>query len=138
MQIKTDSFIVNADTDAGAFDVLLKLTGYTKASFSAYMGINEAELQEPPKWALNYLKDLLDANYIHLGYVMKDTKIAGLIGTYENLEKEFNDLINAGTLTGNQPIIIDKAIITEAGPIKASYIVNAEQILKTLIDTAGQ
>ena len=136
--IKKSSFKVLTDTDADAFDILLKLTGHTKASFSTYMDINVTELAEPPKWALNYLQDIIEANLIHLGYIMKDTKVAGLMGTYNILVDAINTEINAGTLTGNQPITINKSIITEDGPIKASFIVNAENILKDFLSTAGE
>lgn len=136
--IKKDSFRVLTDTDAGAFDILLKLTGHTKASFGKYMDIDVTILDEPPKWAYNYLQDIIEVNLIHLGYIMKDTKVSGLMGVYNSLVDKINVEVNAGTLTGNQPITINSSIITEDGPIKASFLVNAENILKDFLETAGQ
>jgi len=136
--IKKTSFRVLTDTNAGAFDILLKLTGHTKTSFSTYMDIDVTELEEPPKWAYNYLQDIIEANLIHLGYIMKDTKVAGLMGVYNTLVDAINIEAGAGNITGNQPITIYKSIITEDGPIKASFIVNAENILKDFLATAGE
>jgi len=139
-KIQKDGFNIVTDTEKDAFDLLLKVHGYTKASFSEYMGIEVAELDADtvPTWALNYLIDLLNINLVHLGYIMKDTKVTGLLGIYDELIEDITEAFNKSEITGNQPITINKEIIREDGAIKAYFIVNTEYILKDFLATAGQ
>ncbi len=132
-KIKKESFNIVTDTEKEAFNILLKIAGYTKKSFSEYMGIEVLEIDKPPKWAINYLVDVIDANLVHLGYVMKDTKITGLLGIYDGLVEDITKSLNKSELTKNQPITINKDIIREDGAIKAYFIVNIEYILKEFI-----
>jgi len=135
-KIDEKSFTVIANTSKQAFDILLRLSNYDKASFSTYMGVDIETLEEPPQWAFKYLQDLINADLIHLGYIMKDTKTAGIMFDYNETQKTITQLVGQSQLTGNQPVTIKSSIITEDGSIKAKYLVYAEEILLDFISTA--
>ncbi len=130
---KKDCFTINCETNEEGFEILLKMSGYTAASFAKYMQVEEKIIKETPIWAFKYLEDLLDAELAHLGYVMKDAKVSGIVGTLRNLEKKIKENRAGGTLEGDLPIIIPDTIITESGPIKIHYIARAEQLLENFI-----
>lgn len=132
-KIDEKSFTIVCETKEEAFIILLQLTGYTKESFSSYMAVQVEDLEEVPQWALNYLVDLINAELIHLGYIMKDNKVAGIMGEYNEIEKSIENLLNEGNTEGSQPLKINKSIITEDGSIKIKFLVNAENILKDFL-----
>lgn len=135
-KVQADSFEITSDTKEQALTLLLTLAGLDIDSFSSYMGKTIEEVQEAPQWAENYLKDVIDLNFVHLGYIMKDTKTAGLMGDYNSMEKFVQEHITNGTVTGSQPVKVNANIITEDGSIKASYLVHATDILKDFIASA--
>jgi len=134
-QIKTDSFTINANTKEEAFNYLLRLNGLNISSFSSYMNVSEDEAKKAPLWAINYLKDIANAEFIHLGYIMKDTKTSGLIVEYKKLQSQVQEAITNNTISGSQPIILNEDIISEAGSIKARYITHTEDILKDFLQS---
>jgi len=143
-KIITTGFNITTETDKEALTILLKLIGQDIASFSSYMGVSVEEViltdddgvQTVALWAINYLKDLINAELIHLGYVTKDIKAQGLFVDYDNIVFSVNEAITSGAITGSQPLTINKdAIITEAGAIKAKFIVNAQYILEDFLAT---
>ncbi len=144
-KIITTGFNITTKTDKEALTILLKLLGHDIASFSSYMGVTEQEVilsdddgvETVALWAINYLKDLINAELIHLGYVIKDIKAQGLFVDYDNIVFSVTQAITNQTVTGSQPLTINKdAIISEAGSIKAKYLVNAESILNDFLTTA--
>ena len=141
-KVNTNSFNITAQTDKEALSILLKLLGQNIGLFSSYMGVTEQEViitddngnETVAKWAINYLKDILDAELTHLGYVTKDLKAQGIFGGYNDIEFSITQARDAGTITESQPLVINtKAIITEAGTIKIKYIANAETILQDFL-----
>lgn len=133
-KIQTDSFAVVADTNKEILDILLRLNGQDIATFSSYMNVTVSEVEKAPQWAINYLKDIINVELLHIGYVTKDLKALGLFVPYENIEAEVQEYINNTADAGSQPIVIQKDdIITEAGAIKAQYLVYAVDILKEFI-----
>ena len=133
-KINTPTFQVIAKTKQEAFDILLKVTGYTINSFSKYMGINHQVLKDVPQWAVNYLKDIINAELKHLGYFLKDTKTVGLKSAYDAAEKLVSDLISKGTIS-TQPIKIKPTIISEsAGNIEIRFLINSQDILFKLVE----
>jgi hypothetical protein len=135
-RIDTDSFNIITNTENEAFEILLKVASYTKESFSVYMGVEVEELATPPKWAINYLTDLIHANYVHLGYVIKDSGVSGLLVAYNNLTDDITAGVADMSLSGNQPIIINSGIVAKDGALNSSYIVHAESVLKTFISNS--
>ena len=133
-KIKTDSFTLTADTKKDAFNLLLKLSGLKISDLSKYMEVSIEELQNAPQWAINYLKDIINAELVHLGYVIKDTKTAGLLYELNRLQKEAQKAITKGTIQGNQPVELNDDIVSESGYIKAGYITRMEDILKDFIN----
>jgi len=133
-KIKTDSFTLTADTKRDAFALLLKLSGLKISDLSKYMEVSTEELQNAPQWAINYLKDIINAELIHLGYVIKDTKTTGLLYELKRLQKEAQKAITNGTTQGNQPVELNDDIVSESGYIKAGYITRMEDILKDFIN----
>ena len=133
-KIKTDSFTLTTDTKKDAFALLLKLSGLKIGDLSNYMEVSTEELQNAPQQAINYLKDIINAELIHLGYVIKDTKTAGLLYELKRLQKETQKAITNGTIQGNQPIELNDDIVSESGYIKAGYITRMEDILKDFIN----
>ena len=85
-KIKTDSFMIVADTKEEAFIDLLKLSGYDISSFSKYMEVTVEELEKAPQWAINSLKDLISLNLEYIGYIMKDSRTEGLLKPYLDIE----------------------------------------------------
>ena len=141
-KISTKSFTITAQTDKEALTILLKLLGQDIASFSSYMGVTEQEVIIPDDdgnetvaiWAINYLKDLLNAELVHLGYTTKDLKAQGIFGGYNDIEFSIKQARDAGAITESQPLVINTdAIITEAGTIKIKYLANAEAILQDFL-----
>ena len=141
-KISTKSFVVTAQNEKEALYTMLKLFGRNIDDFSTYMGVNKTEIiktdadgnETVAKWALNYLKDLIDAELLHLGYVTKDLKAQGIFGGYDDLEFSIKKARDASMITGDQPLIINtKDIITEAGTIKIRYLANAENILQDFL-----
>lgn len=132
-KINEKSFTISCESKTEAFKILLELAGYTKESFCNYMGVQEQDLEEVPVWAENYLKDLINADIVHLGYIMKDNKVAGIMGGYNELTKTIEQLTGKSELTGTQPLTIKDSIVTEDGAIKIKYFVNAENILNNFI-----
>ncbi len=133
-KIKTDSFTLTVDTKKDAFNLLLKLSGLKISDLSKYMEVSIEELQNAPQWAINYLKDIINAELIHLGYVIKDTKTTGLLYELNRLQKEAQKAITKGTIQGNQPVELNDDIVSESGYIKAGYITRMEDILKDFIN----
>ena len=133
-KIKTDSFTLTADTKKDAFNLLLKLSGLKISDLSKYIEVSIEELQNAPQWAINYLKDIINAELVHLGYVIKDTKTAGLLYELNRLQKEAQKAITKGTIQGNQPVELNDDIVSESGYIKAGYITRMEDILKDFIN----
>jgi hypothetical protein len=142
-KINTESFTIAVETDQEALSILLKLLGLNMGSFCSYIGVeeqevlvkNEEEVEVVAKWAIVYLRDMLNAELVHLGYVTKDLKAQGIFGGYSNLEAEINKERASGGLSGTQPIVINtKDIITEAGAIKIRYIANAENLLQDFLN----
>jgi len=141
-KIKTKSFIITTETDKEALTILLRLLGLDIGSFGLYMGVSEEDIiltdddgvQTVALWAINYLKDLINAELIHLGYQAKDIKAQGLFVDYDEIVFSVTQAITDGAVTGSQPITINKdAIITEAGAIKAKFLVNAQYILEDFL-----
>ena len=144
-KINTKSFDITTQTDIEALTILLKLIGLDIASFGSYMGVSEEDIiltddngvQTVALWAINYLKDLIDAELIHLGYQTKDIKAQGLFVEYDEIVSNVNQAITNQIVTGSQPLSINKnAIITEAGAIKAKFIVNAQSVLEDFLTTS--
>ena len=140
--IKTKSFTIKTETEKEALTILLKLTGRNIASLSSYMGVSEEDIilvdddgvETVALWAINYLKDLADVELVHLGYVIKDLKALGLFVDYDEIAYSVTKAIAEETVIGSQPITINKDIIvTEAGSIKAKYLVNAQSILQDFL-----
>ena len=143
-KISTKSFTITAQTDKEALDILLKLLGHDIASFSSYMGATEQEViitdddgnETVAIWAINYLKDIINAELIHLGYQVKDIKAQGLFVEYDEIVSSVNKALTSGAITGSQTLSINKdAIITEAGAIKAKFLVHAQSILEDFLTT---
>ena len=143
-KISTKSFTITAQTDKEALDILLKLLGHDIASFSSYMGATEQEViitdddgnETVAIWAINYLKDIINAELIHLGYQAKDIKAQGLFVEYDEIVSSVNKALTSGAITESQPLSINKdAIITEAGAIKAKFLVHAQSILEDFLTT---
>ncbi len=134
-KIDEKSFIIICEGKAEAFKILLELAGYTKKDFCEYMEIKEDDINDDivPQWAINYLKDLINADLIHLGYIIKDNKILGLMGDYNEVDTKIKTLTNESQITGTQPIVIKSSIVTEDGAFKIKYLTNAEKILKDFI-----
>ncbi|MFK5938284.1 MAG: hypothetical protein QM497_07805 [Sulfurimonas sp.] len=141
-KISTKSFTITAQTDKEALTTLLKLLGQDIASFSSYMGVTEQEVvitdddgnETVAIWAINYLKDILEVELIHLGYVTKDLKAQGIFGGYNDTEFSIKQARDAGAITESQPLVINTdTIITEAGTIKIKYLANAEAILQDFL-----
>jgi len=143
--IKTKSFEITTETQKEALDILLKLTGQNIASFGSYMGVSEQDIitadddgfEIVATWAINYLKDLVNAELIHLGYQAKDIKAQGLFVEYDDIVYSVTEAVTNQTVKGSQPLTINTdAIITEAGAIKAKYLVNAKSVLEDFLTTA--
>ena len=140
-KISTQSFTITAQTDKEALDILLKLLGHDIASFSSYMGVTEQEVvitddgnERVAIWAIKYLKDIINAELIHLGYQAKDIKAQGLFVEYDEIIYSVNEAITSGAITESQPLSINKdAILTEAGAIKAKFLVNAQSVLEDFL-----
>ena len=141
-KISTKSFTITAQTDKEALTTLLKLLGQDIASFSSYMGVTEQEIiitdddgnETVTIWAINYLKDLLNAELVHLGYTTKDLKAQGIFGGYNDIEFSIKQARDTGAITESQPLVINTdTIITEAGTIKIKYLANAEAILQDFL-----
>jgi len=144
-KINTKSFDITTQTDIEALTILLKLIGLDIASFGSYMGVSEEDIiltdddgvKTVALWAINYLKDLIDAELIHLGYQTKDIKAQGLFMEYDEIVSNVTQAITNQIVTGSQPLSINKnAIITEAGAIKAKFIVNAQSVLEDFLTTS--
>ena len=142
-KINTTSFNITTETDIEALTILLRLLGLDIASFGLYMGVSEQDIiltdDEGVKtvalWAINYLKDIINAELIHLGYQAKDIKAQGLFVEYDEIVYSVNEAITSGAITESQPLNINKdAILTEAGAIKAKYLVNAQNILQDFLE----
>ena len=143
-KIKTNSFNITTETDIEALTILLRLLGLDISSFGLYMGVSEQDIiltdDEGVKtvalWAINYLKDLINAELIHLGYQAKDIKAQGLFVDYDEIVFSVNEAITSGAITESQPLSINKdAILTEAGAIKAKFLVHAQSILEDFLTT---
>lgn len=135
-KIKEEAFSIATEDIRGAFEIMLQISSHSLESFCKYMEIPLLkEEDEPPKWAINYLKDYINANYLHLGYIMKDSGVSGLMGAYNKLEDQVAELTIENSSSLNQPIVINKTIIAKDGPINTSFIVHSETILKEFIRT---
>jgi len=142
-KISTQSFTITAQTDKEALTTLLKFLGRDIASFSSYMGVTEQEViimdddgnETVAIWAINYLKDILEVELTHLGYVTKDLKAQGIFGGYNDTEFSIKQARDAGAITESQPLVINtSSIITETGTINIKYLVNAQNILQDFLD----
>jgi len=129
LKTETSSYILRTKDEKERLELLLRLNNFSKESFCIYMGIEADILNDIPQWAVNYLKDMLDANLSHLGYVIKDTKTDGMLKPIKTLVNNFSQ-----DITTNQdnyiPIEIKEDIVSEQGDIKVSYIANIEAILR--------
>ena len=134
-QVNTESFTLNAKDEADAIDMLLKLNGFTRAKFAKKLNIDGAVLDEFPKLFINYLTDLANANLIHLGYVMKDTKTDGMIEPINQINKQIEKIKSDKAITAQIPIILNKDIVSEQGAIKVAYIANIERLLEDFKDS---
>jgi len=132
MQIKTTAYTINASSPTEALNILLELNSFTIDSFAKYMQVDASTLKTdaPPKWAINYLKDQLETNLIHLGYIFKDTKTDGILKPIEDLEKELSEIKLNNAIDTQIPASINKDIVTEQGAIKVAYIANFERLLR--------
>ncbi len=130
-QVTTESFTINAKDQVEAFNILLKLNNLTTSKFTLKMGVDASTLKKAPQWAITYLKDLADINLIHLGYVMKDTKTDGMLEITKRLEQEINKIKTDKSITAQNPIILNKDIVSEQGAIKVAYIANIERLLES-------
>ena len=132
--INKRSFTVNAGSKEELLDRLLELNNYDRAKFASYMGIEADILDDAPKWVINYLSDLLEANLIHLGYVAKDAKHEGAFGEYDEATKELEELQNERQDT-QQPIIINKEyIISPVRTLKVSILSNSMKIIRDYME----
>jgi len=128
------SFTISAGSKEELLDRLLELNNYNRAKFASYMGIEADILADAPKWAINYLSDLLEANLIHLGYVAKDAKHEGAFGEYDEAVAELNKLENERQDT-QPPIIIDKEyIISPVRTLKVSILTNSMKMIRDYIE----
>jgi hypothetical protein len=135
-KIDTKSFTLTTETKEEALMLLLKLLGRDIDSFSLYMGVSVEDVKKAPQWAINYLKDILEIEFVHLGYVTKDLKAFGLFFEYKNVANDVNNALTASALTGSRPVVIKTMdIITEECAIKANYIANAVNILNDFLAT---
>jgi len=141
-KIKMKSFTVTTETDKEALTILLSVLGLNMSSFGSYMGMSDEDIiltnndgiQTVAIWAINYLKDLLNIELIHLGYQAKDIKAQGLFADYDNIVTRITEMLTNGTSVGSQPITINKdAILTEAGAINAKYLVRSVDVLNDFI-----
>ena len=136
VKIDTKSFTLTTETKEEALMLLLKLLGRDIDSFSLYMGVSVEDVKKAPQWAINYLKDILEIEFVHLGYVTKDLKAFGLFFEYKNVANDVNNALTASALTGSRPVVIKTMdIITEECAIKANYIANAVNILNDFLAT---
>jgi len=127
------SFVANAPSEEELINVMLVVAGFTRESFTLYMNTTAEIMAQNPLWVKKYLEDIIDANLVHIGYVIKDTRQEGIMGEYREAIKELKKKsLNSGTI--QTPIIIDEdVIISEAGTIKVSILTNAMQIVKRAI-----
>jgi len=142
-KIRTIGFDITTETDTEALSIMLRMFGMDLASFSSYMGVTEQEViitdddgnETVAIWAINYLKDILEVELTHLGYVTKDLKAQGIFGGYNDTEFNIKQARDAGAITESQPLVINtSSIITETGTINIKYLVNAQNILQDFLD----
>ena len=143
-KISTTGFNITTETDKEALTIMLKLLGLNIASFGSYMGVSEEDIiivdsegiETVALWVINYLKDIINVELIHLGYQAKDIKAQGLFVEYDEIVFSINKAMTSGAITSSQPLVINKdAIITEAGAIKAKFLVNTQYILEDFLAT---
>ncbi len=143
-KISTTGFNITTETDKEALTIMLKLLGLNIASFGSYMGVSDEDIiivdsegvETVALWAINYLKDIINAELIHLGYQAKDIKAQGLFVEYDEIVFSVNEAITSGAIKESQPLSINKdAILTEAGAIKAKFLVNAQSVLEDFLTT---
>jgi len=141
-RIQMKSFTVTTETDKEALTILLRVLGLNMSSFTSYMGMSDEDIiltnndgvQTVAIWAINYLKDLLNIELIHLGYQAKDIKAQGLFVNYDDIVSSINQSVTEGAVVGSPPITINKeSIITETGAINAQYLVRTVDILNEFI-----
>jgi hypothetical protein len=116
--ISTSSFTVTGANEYECMVIMIECLCMAVDDFAEYMGVNSEELDKAPKWALNYLKDIIDVNLVRLGYVMEDSKQKGIMGEYNESSSK---LINNGD---TRKIVINK-----------EYILNKENTLKVSLIT---
>ncbi|MBL0703205.1 MAG: hypothetical protein JJV95_04410 [Sulfurospirillum sp.] len=132
-KIKTNSFMIVAETKEEAFTNLLKLSGYDISSFSEYMEVTVEELEKAPQWAINSLKDLISLTLEYTGYIMKDSRTEGLFKPYLDIENLVKEKLSTQEIVGTQPVQISSDIISKDGAIRTHHLINAEMILKNFI-----
>jgi hypothetical protein len=136
-QVERKSFTVNAEDTEELFSRLLGLMGFTRAKFASYMGVEVEELDDPPKWAIIYLGDLLDAHLVHLGYVAKDAKHEGAFGEYREAMQELEEVQNERGDT-QPPIIIQEGyILSPVRTLRVSLLTNSQNLIKNYIESLG-
>ena len=142
LQIKAKSFNITTETEKEALTILLRMFSLNIASFCLYMEVSEEDIiltdddgvETVALWAINYLKDIINAELIPLGYQIKDIKAQGLFVDYDEIVYSVNEAITSGAITESQPLSINKdAILTEAGAIKAKFLVNAQSVLEDFL-----
>jgi len=116
--ISTSSFTITGADEYECMVMMIECLCMTIEEFAEYMGVSPKELNKAPKWALNYLKDIIDVNLIRLGYVMEDSKQRGIMGEYDESSSK---LLNNGD---TRKIVINK-----------EYILNKENTLKVSLIT---
>jgi len=132
------SFTVNAESKEELIDRLLELNNYDRAKFASYMGIEADILYDAPKWVINHLSDLLEANLIHLGYVAKDAKHEGAFGEYDEAVKELEELQNERQDI-QPPVIINKDyIISPVRTLKVSILSNSMKLIQDYISNLDE
>lgn len=134
--IQRYAFSMQADTTEQLRDNLIKVAGYTVEGYISQMSITADILDQNPIWVQNHLADIINANLVHLGYIMKDTRTAGMMGEYNSAYKDSQEasINNENALP---QITINPKIIAEDGTINISYLFNATKLLKDNLNTVS-
>lgn len=126
------SFIANAENEEELINVLLAVAGFTRESFTLYMDTTAEIMAQNPLWVKKYLEDTINANLVHIGYVIKDTRQEGMLGEYREAVKELSEKSLIGEAIQN-PFIINDEIINETGTIRISIPANATRLIQNIL-----
>ena len=127
--ISRESFSMQAETSEQLTANMLKVAGYTEDTYISQMGITADSLALNHIWVQNHLADVIHANFVHLGYIMKDTKTSGMLGEFNTVSAEL-EKAQIDSDTSYPPITIQGSIVAEDGTIHISYLSNSTQLLK--------